>query len=163
MRVASLKGRDPEFPIPLIIADMEMLKGIVAELPPMAERLIHHFWPGPLTAVLPAKKGLPTMLLNKNGGVGVRISSHPVASALVKGLGFPLTATSANPSGRGPAKTIAEARSYFSRQVKIFLDGGRLEGTKGSTVVEIRRGQLKIIRDGEISPKELREALASKS
>ena len=163
MRVASLKGRDPENPIPLIITDMNMLKEIVTELPLMAERLINHFWPGPLTLVLPARQGLPTLLMNRDGGVGVRVSSHPVASALVKGLGCPLTATSANLSGKGPAKTIAEARSYFSKQVEIFIDGGRLEGKKGSTVVEIHGDQLRIIRDGEISPKELREALASVS
>ncbi len=163
MRVASLKGRDPENPIPLIITDMNMLKEIVTELPLMAERLINHFWPGPLTLVLPAKQGLPTLLMNRDGGVGVRVSSHPVASALVKGLGCPLTATSANSSGKGPAQTIAEARSYFSKQVEIFIDGGRLEGKKGSTVVEIHGDQLKIIRDGEISPKELKGALASVS
>ncbi|MEE9550149.1 MAG: L-threonylcarbamoyladenylate synthase [Candidatus Binatia bacterium] len=163
MRVASLKGRDPENPIPLIITDMNMLKEIVTELPLMAERLINHFWPGPLTLVLPARQGLPTLLMNRDGGVGVRVSSHPVASALVKGLGCPLTATSANSSGKGPAQTIAEARSYFSKQVEIFIDGGRLEGKKGSTVVEIHGDQLRIIRDGEISPKELREALASVS
>ncbi len=163
MRVASLKGRDPENPIPLIITDMNMLKEIVTELPLMAERLINHFWPGPLTLVLPARQGLPTLLMNRDGGVGVRVSSHPVASALVKGLGCPLTATSANLSGKGPAKTIAEARSYFSKQVEIFIDGGRLEGKKGSTVVEIHGDQLRIIRDGEISPKELREALTSVS
>ncbi len=163
MRVASLKGRDPKNPIPLIITDMNMLKEIVTELPLMAERLINHFWPGPLTLVLPARQGLPTLLMNRDGGVGVRVSSHPVASALVKGLGCPLTATSANSSGKGPAQTIAEARSYFSKQVEIFIDGGRLEGKKGSTVVEIHGDQLRIIRDGEISPKELREALASVS
>ncbi len=162
-RVASLKGRDPENPIPLIISDMEMLKDITTELPPLAEKLMHHFWPGPLTLVLPAKKGVPTLLMNRDGGVGVRISSHPVASALVKGLGHPLTATSANTSGRLPARTIGEARAYFSGQVEIFFDGGNLEGKKGSTVVAIHRDQLKIIRDGEISPKELKEALASVS
>jgi len=162
-RVASLKGRDAENPIPLIISDMEMLKNITTEIPPLAKRLMGHFWPGPLTLVLPAKKGIPTLLMNRGGGVGVRISSHPVASALVKDLGCPLTATSANLSGKGPARTIEEARSYFSRQVGIFLDGGRLEGKKGSTVATIHRDQLKIIRDGEISPKELEEALASVS
>ena len=162
-RVASLKGRDPENPIPLIISNMEMLKDITTELPPLAEKLMHHFWPGPLTLVLPAKKGVPTLLMNRDGGVGVRISSHPIASALVKDLGCPLTATSANLSGKGPARTIEEARSYFSRQVGIFLDGGRLEGKKGSTVVAIHRDKLEILRDGEISPKELKEALASVS
>ncbi|MFQ5850232.1 MAG: L-threonylcarbamoyladenylate synthase [Candidatus Binatia bacterium] len=159
-KVASLKGRDPNNPILLIISDLEMLKRVVTELPPIAERLMDRFWPGPLTLVLPAKEELPILLLNRKGAVGVRISSHPVASALVKGLGHPLTATSANPSGQEPARTVAEARAYFSGKVRIFFDGGRLEGKKGSTVVEISRDRLEIIREGEISSEELEGVLA---
>lgn len=154
-RVVSLKGRSPESPIPIIIADEKMLKGVVRDLPPIAVRLIDHFWPGPLTLVLPAREGLPEALLNKDGGVGVRVSSHPVATQLSRELNRPLTATSANPSGKEPARTVDEARTYFANRVEIFLDGGRLEGKKGSTVVAIREGEWTIIREGAISRQEL--------
>ena len=159
-RIVSLKGRNPENPIPIIIGDREMLSAVVISVPPMAQKLMERFWPGALTLVLPAKKNLPAPLLNRDGGVGVRISSHPLATQLARELGRPLTATSANPSGKGPARTIEEAMSYFSGRVKIFLDGGRLGGKKGSTVVEIVQGKLRIIREGEISSEELERTLS---
>lgn len=160
-RVASLKGRDPESPIAIIIADKGMLRDVVTEIPPIAEKLIDRFWPGPLTLVLPGKKELPAPLLNREGGVGVRISSHPLAAQLARALGHPITATSANPSGKKPARTIAQAMAYFSGKVEIFLDGGKLQGKEGSTVVEVCGDKMTIIREGEISSRELQKALSA--
>jgi L-threonylcarbamoyladenylate synthase len=155
-KVVALKGRDPKNPIPVIVGDRAMLGGIIMDPPMAAVRLMDLFWPGPLTLVLAARQGLPAPLLNQNGGVGVRISSHPLAAQLVKEFRKPLTATSANPSGREPARTRRQAVSYFSEKLKIFLDGGELKGTKGSTVVEVVDGKLKILREGEISTEKLR-------
>lgn len=160
-RVILLKGRNPENPIPIIVADKEMLMEVVKDIPPTAQSLMDRFWPGPLTLILPAKNNVPAPLQNRDGGVGVRISSHPVATRLARELARPLTATSANPSGKEPARTIGEAISYFSEKLKIFLDGGRLEGKRGSTVVEIVQGKLRIIREGEIQSRELRKVLAA--
>lgn len=154
-RVVSLKGRDPDSPIAVIIAGAEMLPDIVAEIPPVAEKLIRRFWPGPLTLVLPAKPGLPDALLNRDGKIGVRISGHPVATRLSRELGRPLTATSANPSGKKPARSIQEARAYFGGNIEMFLDGGMLTGKSGSSVAEVIENRLRVIREGEISSKEL--------
>lgn len=159
-RVVSLKGRAPESPIPVIVADEKMLQGIVAEVPEMARKLMSRFWPGPLTLVLPARKRLPLALLSREGEIGVRISSHPLATQLTGKLGCPLTATSANPSGGEPARTIEEAKAYFAGRLEIFLAGGRLAGKKGSTVVAFGSGGLRIIREGEISLEDLKKALA---
>lgn len=161
--VAALKGRDPNQPIPLIIADLNMLQEVVTEIPPMAKTLLTRFWPGPLTLVLPAKKGLASLLCNSGGGVGVRISSHPAAIALAKGLGCPITATSANPSGEEPAKTVAQAQNYFLREVQIFLDGGELTARKGSTVVEIHQDGYNVVREGQIESEEIERVLAKKN
>ena len=160
-RVVSLKGRNLESPIAIIVADGEMLKDIVMDVPAVARKLMERFWPGPLTLVLPGKKNLPAPLLSRGGGVGVRISSHPLATRLARELGRPLTATSANPSGKEPARSMEEAMSYFSNRIDFFLDGGRLKGRKGSTVVEIVDGRLKIIREGVIVREELEKALTA--
>ena len=160
-RVATLKGRDVKNPIALIIADMDMIKEVATNPPPIAERLMQRFWPGPLTLVLPAKKGLSPLLCNPHGGIGVRVSSHPIASALVRGLGHPITATSANPSGTEPARTIAQALAYFANKLKIFIDAGELTGQKGSTVVECHGDQYNMIREGEISSQELDRAITN--
>lgn len=150
-KVFQLKGRDPQTPIPVIVADEKMLRLLVAEVSPITQKLMKHFWPGPLTLVLPARAGTPKQLLNKTGGIGVRISSQPIATQLVKELGRPLTATSANPSGRQAASTVQAAKDYFTGQVDIFIDGGRLPSKIGSTVVKIMGEKIEIVREGEIS------------
>ena len=154
-KVYRLKGRDPANPIPVLVANRNMLDRLVADVPPLAARLIDQFWPGPLTLVLPARKGIPRPLLNSSGGVGVRISSQSIASELVKELGRPLTATSANLSGMPPAHTVEEAKKYFAAKIEIFLDGGELTSKTGSTVAAVNGNKIKIIRAGEIARSEL--------
>ena len=154
-KVFQLKGRDPNNPFPVLISDRAMLESLVAEISPLAEKLMAHFWPGPLTLVLPARAELPRLLVNATGGIGVRISNQPIATELVRTLGRPLTATSANPSGQPGARTVAQAKTYFIGKIDIFVDGGELISITGSTVAEVTRKNLKIIRAGEIAKREL--------
>jgi L-threonylcarbamoyladenylate synthase len=154
-KVFQLKGRDPTNPFPVIVSDRVMLDWLVAEISPLAEKLMAHFWPGPLTLVLPARADIPPPLVNATGGIGVRISSQPIATELVRTLGRPLTATSANPSGQAGARTIAQAKDYFSGTIDIFVDGGELSSITGSTVAEVTTRKVKIIRAGEIAKREL--------
>lgn len=158
-KVFQLKGRDADSPIPVLVSDREMLGRLVAKVPSLAEKLIARFWPGPLTLVLPAREDIPAPLINATGGVGVRISSQTIAAELVKALGSPLTATSANPSGKPPARTAEAAKKYFAGQIDIFLDGGALTSRTGSTVVEIVGESLRIIRAGDITKTQLEEIL----
>jgi L-threonylcarbamoyladenylate synthase len=160
-RVVALKGRDPNSPLPVIVANERMLRSIVTKVPALARRLIEQFWPGPMTLVLPGNPELPKPLLNRNGGVGVRISSNPIAQRLVSELGRPLTATSANPSGQHPARSRQEVSRYFAAGVEVVVDGGRLRAKTGSTVVEIVGDQIRIIREGEIKPAALRRVVGA--
>jgi L-threonylcarbamoyladenylate synthase len=154
-KVFQLKGREPNNPIPVLVADRAMLDSLVADITPLGELLMTTFWPGPLTLILPARADIPRPLVNRQGGIGVRLSSHPVATELVQLLGHPLTATSANPSGQPAAHTVAEAKKYFAERISVYVDGGELGSPTGSTVAAIEKDKLKIIRAGEIS----REAL----
>ena len=162
-KVFQLKGRNPDSPIPIIVADHAMLQGVVEKIPPIARTLMEQFWPGPLTLVLPAAPGMPKQLLNRTGGVGVRISSHLVATELAQSFGRPLTATSANPSGQQAASTIAQAQNYFASDIDIFLDGGKLPSKTGSSVVEVIDDRIKIIRAGEISLGQLAASIGRKN
>lgn len=160
-RVFQLKGRDSTNPIPVLVADRAMLFSVVVSIPPLAEKLISRFWPGPLTIILPARIDIPRPLVNGSGGIGVRVSSQQIAAKLIKTLGRPLTATSANPSGRPPARTAQEAKEYFSDQINIFVDGGQLASRTGSTVVEILGSALRIIRAGDIDRSQLQDVLGA--
>lgn len=160
-KVFQLKGRDLNNPFPVLVGDIAMLDRLVASVPPLAQRLMDYFWPGPLTIVLPARQDIPRPLVSRTGGIGVRISSQPIAGALVRLLGHPLTATSANPSGKEPARTLSEAKQYFSATVDVFVDGGTLTSQRGSTVIEVAADHIKMIREGEISANALERVIGT--
>ena len=158
-KVFRLKGRDPNSPFPVLVSDQSMLDTLVVEISPLAAKLMARFWPGPLTLVLPGRHDLPLPLMNSAGGIGVRISSQPIATELVRLLGRPITATSANPSGQPGARTVAQARDYFSGKIDIFIDGGALSARSASTVAEVIGDKIRIIRAGEIGIDQLEEVV----
>jgi L-threonylcarbamoyladenylate synthase len=157
-KVFHLKGRDRLDPIPVLVSDLSMLDLLVTEISPLAKKLIAHFWPGPLTLVLPARDHIPRPLVNTGGGVGVRLSSEPIARKLVGLFGRPITATSANPSGQPGARTVAQARVYFSGVVEIFVEGGELTSPRPSTVAQVQGDLITIIRHGAIGAADLRKS-----
>ncbi len=154
-KLFAIKGRDPQKPIALIAADSKMAFEIAREAPAVARRLANAFWPGPLTIVLPARDGFPPQLVGPDGGVGIRVSPHPIARALSEKLGRPITATSANRSGEAPATTLHAARESLGNKVKVFLEGGTLRASAPSTIVACDARGYRIIRAGAIDEREL--------
>lgn len=158
-RLFAIKGREPGKPVALIAADLTMAFAVAREVPPEARLLAEAFWPGPLTLVLPARDGIPAALIGADGGVGVRVSSHPIACALAAGLRGPLTATSANLAGEPPAVEVDAARRALGGKVEVFVDGGKLAGGAPSTVVAVDRGGIRVLRPGAVSERQLAAAL----
>jgi L-threonylcarbamoyladenylate synthase len=157
-RLVELKGREAGKPVAVLIDGTDMLRDLAAEIPPEAEALMRRFWPGPLTLVLRARSSVSPVLTGGGDGIGVRLSSHPLAAALVRALGRPVTAPSANPAGMPPPVRVDQARAYFGTRVDFYLDGGQLRGEPASTVVDIRAG-LEVIRQGAVPTEDLRAAL----
>ncbi len=158
-RLFRVKAREAGHPIGLIAADTSMAFSIAREVPIDARRLADAFWPGPLTLVIPACDGLAPELTGPDG-VGVRVSPNPIARALAAGLGHPITATSANLSGKSPARSLAEARATLGAKVKVYLEGGNLMATAPSTVVAVNREAWKMVRAGAISEDQIAAVLA---
>ncbi len=150
-RLFEIKRRDHGKPTLLLIDDVDRLTRIAAGVPRIYTPLIEQYWPGPLTLIFPARAGLPALLTGATGGVGVRISSHPIARALCRRWGGPLPATSANISGASPAGSASAVRRIFGDDVDYIIDGGRTPAGKCSTIVGIRDEKLTLIRQGGIS------------
>lgn len=158
-RLFRVKGRDPQRPVGLIAADTAMAFSAAREIPIDARRLADAFWPGPLTIVLPARDDIARELCGADG-VGVRVSPNPVARALSAGIGRLITATSANLSGKAPARTLDEARAALGVKVKVYLEGGKLTASAPSTVVAVNASGWKMARVGAISESQIAMALA---
>lgn len=157
-KLVALKGREDGKPISVLVSDDAMLHTVAASISPAARRLMRRFWPGPLTLALPARDGLSPLLTGGGATIGVRCSSHPLAAALVAGLGRPVTTPSANPAGATPPVSLVQARAYFGDAVDAYVDGGTLSGGVGSTVVE-PAPEPKIIREGAIPARDIAAAL----
>jgi L-threonylcarbamoyladenylate synthase len=150
-RLFQLKGREAEKAVSVLVASREEIFSLAGELEPLAVRLIDRYLPGPLTLVLPAAASIPPRLTGGAPWIGIRMSSHPLAQALAAGFGRAITTTSANPSGSPAAARIAELRDYFAAQPDVsLLSGGDLPPSRGSTVVQVENGRLKLLREGEI-------------
>lgn len=149
-RVFDVKGR-PEHKALLVLVDsIDMAAGLVARVSDGARALMTRHWPGPLTLVLEAAARVPATLTGGQGTIGVRMPGHPVARALVRSAGRPITAPSANPSDAPPALTAAAVRGYFEGLVELILDGGATAGGPGSTVADCTVWPPRIIRQGPV-------------
>jgi L-threonylcarbamoyladenylate synthase len=149
-RLFALKGRSEDKASALLVSGLAMFEALCAEVPLRARELAALHWPGPLTLALPARPGLPSAIVSE-GCVAARVSSHPVAHALVSAVGGPITATSANPSGTPPVRGAGELPSLFSQRGFHLLDGGQTPGGVPSTLVRIRGGQVEVLRRGPIA------------
>lgn len=154
-KVFRIKGREENKPLLLLIGAREWLSAWAPRLDPVAERLIESFWPGPLTLVFEALPHVSPLLTGGTGTIGVRISPHPVARSLVEAVGRPITATSANLSGRPSVSLALEVLDSLGDGVDAILDGGRTPGGLGSTVLDVSSSIPRIIRQGAISEADL--------
>jgi L-threonylcarbamoyladenylate synthase len=153
-KLFEIKGRSSKVAIPVLISDVEKLPLYTREVPRVAQTLIEKFWPGPLTLVFLAQELFPKELLAETGKIALRVSSHPIARELCQRLIFPLTTTSANPSGKAPAKTSKEVKNYFDN-IDGIIEGEDLSSSKGSTIVDVTCDPPKILRQGDLSLEEI--------
>ncbi len=143
------KGREMNKAIPVLLGDPAQLELVALEVNPTARRLAQHFWPGPLTLVVPRHPGLPE-ILSPLPTVGVRMPDHPIALALLRQAG-PLATTSANLSGAANPLTAQDVLSQLEGRINLILDGGPTPGGVPSTVVDCTTSNLTIIRQGPIT------------
>lgn len=154
-KIFDLKKRDYGLPISILISNHNMLKELVTDIPERAEVLMRHFWPGPLTILFEVNDSFPKSLVTNTGKVGMRISSHPIAAALVERVGRPITTTSANLSGYPPSLNIKHVQKFFANRLAAIIDGGEALPSRGSTVVDVTEESMRIIREGSISADEV--------
>ncbi len=144
-----LKGRGPEHPVALLVADLEQAHELVV-ITARAERLAAEFWPGPLTLVLPAARDLPPWIGDQaRGTVGVRVPQHPVALDLLDKAGT-LAVTSANRSGEEAAVDHEQALQIFGDAVIGYLEGAGSAGL-ASTVLDATVDPPVVLRAGPVA------------
>ena len=124
---------------------------------PAAARLAERFWPGPLTLVLPLRPdaGIVDAVTGGRPTVAVRVPRHSVAAALLREVGRPVAAPSANPHGLLSPTEAQHVRDELGPAVDLVLDGGPTEIGLESTVLELVGGRPVLLRPGGITVEDL--------
>ena len=159
-RIIEIKQRPEDNPILVLIDSDNQLEMLVEKIPSAADAIMEAFWPGRVTLVFDARDTLPDSLNAQSGKIGVRLPGHPVAAAMVRQVKGPLTGTSANLSGRPGCYRLPDLDPQIGGQVDLVLDAGTLQGGVGSTVVDVTEESPRILREGELTAKEVLSYLA---
>lgn len=163
-KIFAAKERPTFDPLIVHVSSREELER-VANIPPECSdtlnKLIHAFWPGPLTLVLPKKPELPDLVTSGLPTVAVRMSAHKMFRAIGKGLGQPIAAPSANRFGRISPTSASAVEEELAGRIPLIIDGGACSEGLESTIIHIEAGEKQAIltwlRPGPITKEMLRQ------
>lgn len=160
-RIFKAKGRPPDNPLIIHIAEFEQVYELASEVPEKAKILAEKFWPGPLTIVLPKGDKVPYATTGGLETVAIRMPANEIALGLIKASERPIAAPSANISGK-PSPTLAEhvADDFYGR-IECIIDGGETKVGVESTVIDLTTDPPMLLRPGGLPLEEI-EAVIGK-
>lgn len=150
-RVFCIKKRPPAKPVSVLIGSSSQLGRLVRSVPAVSVKIMERFWPGRITLVFEAAADLPANLTAGTGKIGIRLPGYPPAAALASAVGSPITATSANVSGRPGCHDSSALDPEILEAADLVLDAGALAGGPGSTVVDVTCTPPMVLREGAVS------------
>ncbi len=160
-KIFKIKNRPFFDPLIVHVSSVAMAKGLTTTWTSMIDVLAHEFWPGPLTLVLPKSSFVSDLITAGLGTVGIRMPKHELALKLIRDLGAPLAAPSANKFGRSSPTTAKHVQSEFKADSVFVLDGGPCEVGLESTVLLVDGKDLSILRAGKVSKSEIEKVLTA--
>jgi tRNA threonylcarbamoyl adenosine modification protein (Sua5/YciO/YrdC/YwlC family) len=154
-----VKGRPETRALPILVRSLEQAMTLAREVPQNFLKLAQEFWPGALTLVVDAATRLPLKVTANTGKVALRWPKSEVARQLIAEFDGPITGTSANISGFPSCASAEQVMKQLGGRLPLVLDGGETGATLGSTIIEVRGGSWKVVREGAIPVAEIEKAL----
>ena len=152
-KIFSTKKRPHTNPLIVHVKSLEQARKLVKDFPPTAELLAKHFWPGPLTLILPKGSQISDNITANQSTVAIRIPNHAVTLQLLDVLDFPIAAPSANPYNRISPTRSSHVENYFP-EIAI-LEGGNCVAGVESTILSFEGNESVLLRHGAISIEEI--------
>jgi L-threonylcarbamoyladenylate synthase len=149
--IFAAKGRPTSDPLIVHLATAADLARVAVDIPPLATELATHFWPGPLTLIVPRHPHVPRAVTAGRETVAVRVPSHPVAHALLVAAGVPVAAPSANRFGHTSPTTADHVLADLDGRIAAIIDGGPTPIGIESTVLDCTTNPPTLLRPGGIS------------
>ncbi len=160
LRIFEAKARPRFDPLIVHLPSPSALNSVIQSKIALTEieyKLTEHFWPGPFTLVLSRNSVIPDIVVSGLPTVALRVSAHPLFGEIVRRLGRPIAAPSANRFGNVSPTSAADVLAELEFRIPLIVDGGRTEHGVESTIVAVRDGRIEILRPGPITEEQLRE------
>ena len=141
-RLLALKGRSPAKGLILVAATEQQLEFLLAGLDSRSRQTLSASWPGPATWLVPHHGRVPAWIHGEHATVAVRVSGHPLVSALCSGWGAPLVSTSANPSGSRPPRQAYQVKRYFGEELDYLLPGALGHSGRPTVIRDLASGRI---------------------
>ena len=154
-KIFQVKGRPQDNPLILHISGPEQIELFCHDIPQSAYTFAAHFWPGPLTMVLPAKSCVPKCTTAGLPTVAVRCPDHAVTRQIIRLSGVPIAAPSANISGKPSTTTAEHVLHDHNGKIPLIVDGGPCRVGVESTIVDLTEARPRLLRPGGITPEQL--------
>jgi len=160
-RVYEIKSRHRHKPLSLLIGDPDQAEDLANNLPDDFHRIARKFWPGPLTIIVRASSNLPMRVTANTGNVALRVPASNIALAILSATGFPVTATSANLSGKAECSTAHSVFEQLGDRIPLIVDGGRSPRDVASTIIDLtdENAGWKMVREGAIPEQQIRDVI----
>ena len=156
-KLNKIKRRPEDKPYTLMVKDIYEIDKY-AHVDDKVRKIINKYMPGPITLLLKAKEGLPSWVTHNSGIIGIRMPSNEIGLALLKAVEKPLLVPSANRSGEKPALNSKEVELLFHDEIDYIVSGSA-DLAKPSTIVDLSKQEVKVVREGPISLQEILETI----
>src|SRR5271169_5723415 len=159
-RVYDIKSRSRHKPLSLLIESVDQAAELAWPVPEIFYLLARRFWPGPLTIIVKADPKLPLKVTANTGNVALRVPAAEVPLAIVRAVGSPITATSANLHGASECTNAHEVRDQLGDCLPLIVDGGQSPRDMPSTIVDLTSEDgWRLLRQGAIPSEQIAELL----
>ncbi|MFC3851613.1 L-threonylcarbamoyladenylate synthase [Salinispirillum marinum] len=140
-RLQAVKNRSAGKGLILAAGTWAQLEPVLAHLSEDEKKPLYETWPGPVTWLIPHPPSMPQWIMGNNDSVAVRLSAHPGVQRLTKELDSLVVSTSANHSGKEPARNALQIRRWFGRHVPVVIPGALGGQSKPSSIFDLRTGR----------------------
>jgi L-threonylcarbamoyladenylate synthase len=161
--IFALKQRPTSNPLIVHIKSIKDLEKVAENIPYKAYILAEHFWPGPLTLLLPKRPVISSLITAGKSTVAVRVPDHPMTIELLHKLDFPLVAPSGNPYGSISPTTPNHVARYFDSELEVILDGGACRIGIESTIIGFENEEVMVYRLGTLPIDEIEKLIGKVS
>lgn len=160
-KIFMVKGRPQDNPLIVHIAELEQIYDLVEDIPQKAKILMEKFWPGPLTLIFKKSQKVPYVNTAGMDTVAIRMPSDTIAHLLIKRAKVPISAPSANVSGKPSPTDASHVVEDLDGKVDIIIDGGKCDFGVESTVLDLTEKIPVVLRPGAVTLEMLKEVIGN--